>query len=124
MRTVAFALAAHPDDIEFMMAGTLLALGQAGWELHYLNLADGSLGSATMDAGETARVRANEAKNAAELLGATWHPPITADLGVFYVPEQIAKVCAVIRQTQPTVLLLQSPQDYMEDHINSVRPPP
>ena len=28
----ALAVAAHPDDIEFMMAGTLLRLADAGWE--------------------------------------------------------------------------------------------
>ncbi|MFM8357090.1 MAG: PIG-L family deacetylase, partial [Verrucomicrobiota bacterium] len=27
------ALAAHPDDIEFCMAGTLLRLQAAGWEV-------------------------------------------------------------------------------------------
>ena len=26
-----FAIAAHPDDIEFMMAGTLILLGRAGY---------------------------------------------------------------------------------------------
>jgi LmbE family N-acetylglucosaminyl deacetylase len=39
------AIAAHPDDIEFVMAGTLLLLGEAGWDLHYLNLSSGNLGS-------------------------------------------------------------------------------
>ncbi len=34
-----FALACHPDDIEFMMGGTLFLLKQAGCELHYMNLA-------------------------------------------------------------------------------------
>ena len=33
----ALAIAAHPDDIEFMMAGTLCLLREAGWEIHYLN---------------------------------------------------------------------------------------
>ncbi|HEU4902789.1 MAG TPA: PIG-L family deacetylase, partial [Flavisolibacter sp.] len=32
----AIAIAAHPDDIEFMMAGTLLQLKAAGYETHYL----------------------------------------------------------------------------------------
>ena len=41
-RRVAFALAAHPDDIEFMMAGTLVLLGDAGYEIHYMNVANGS----------------------------------------------------------------------------------
>ena len=41
----AFAVAAHPDDIEFFMAGTLMRLGEAGYELHYMNVADGSCGT-------------------------------------------------------------------------------
>jgi LmbE family N-acetylglucosaminyl deacetylase len=39
------AIAAHPDDIEFLMAGTLLLLRAAGWETHYFNIARGNLGS-------------------------------------------------------------------------------
>ena len=39
---VAIAIAAHPDDIEFMMAGTLLLLGAADWETHYLNISSGN----------------------------------------------------------------------------------
>src|SRR5439155_1171228 len=43
---VAIAIGAHPDDIEFYMAGTLLMLKKAGYEAHYLNLASGNCGSA------------------------------------------------------------------------------
>src|SRR6185369_1352086 len=32
----AIAIGAHPDDIEFYMAGTLVLLKRAGWEIHYL----------------------------------------------------------------------------------------
>ena len=39
------AIAAHPDDIEFMMAGTLILLRDAGWQIHYMNLSTGNLGS-------------------------------------------------------------------------------
>ena len=59
------AIAAHPDDIEFVMAGTLLLLGEAGWELHYLNLSSGNLGSTTMSPARTAQVRRKEAQAAA-----------------------------------------------------------
>jgi N-acetylglucosamine malate deacetylase 1 len=38
----AIAVAAHPDDIEFMMAGTLLLLKRAGYEIHYFNLLSGN----------------------------------------------------------------------------------
>ena len=41
----AFAVAAHPDDIEFVMAGTLMQLADAGYELHYMNIANGCCGS-------------------------------------------------------------------------------
>ena len=47
----AFAVAAHPDDIEFMMAGTLILLGRAGYELHYMTIANGSCGSERLDGG-------------------------------------------------------------------------
>ena len=41
----AIAIAAHPDDIEFFMAGTLMLLGRAGYELHYMNIANGCCGT-------------------------------------------------------------------------------
>jgi len=49
-RRVAIAIAAHPDDIEFMMAGTLMLLRQAGWETHTLNISSGNCGSVSMGA--------------------------------------------------------------------------
>ena len=48
----ALAIAAHPDDIEFVMAGTLLLLGSAGWDVHCLNLSAGNLGSLTTTIGK------------------------------------------------------------------------
>src|SRR4051812_34937369 len=56
------AIAAHPDDIEFMMAGTLLLLRDAGWDTHYLNVSSGNLGSLTLTPSETARIRSAEAQ--------------------------------------------------------------
>jgi LmbE family N-acetylglucosaminyl deacetylase len=41
----AIAIGAHPDDIEFYMAGTLLLLKEAGYAIHYLNVANGNSGS-------------------------------------------------------------------------------
>ena len=49
-RKTALAIAAHPDDIEFVMAGTLLLLKKRGWAIHYFNLSTGNLGSAKMPA--------------------------------------------------------------------------
>jgi len=116
-----FAIAAHPDDIEFMMAGTLVMLGRLGWELHYMNVANGSCGSATMDPAKTAAVRSEEARAAARELGAVWHEPLVDDLQIYYRPELVARLGAVIRQVKPEILLTPSLQDYMEDHVNTAR---
>jgi len=115
------AIAAHPDDIEFVMAGTLLALGGAGWELHYLNLSSGNLGSMQWSAKKTAQVRRREAKEAARVLGAHWHAPFCDDLEIFYDDRTLRRLSAVVRAVDPAVVLTHSPQDYMEDHMNTSR---
>lgn len=117
----AIAIAAHPDDIEFKMAGTLLLLKANGWDIHYCNLANGHGGSLEHDAAETAAVRQGEAQQAAKILGATWHPTITGDFGIFYESEQLRKVAALIREVRPSIVLTHPYEDYMEDHINAAR---
>lgn len=117
----ALAIAAHPDDIEFLMAGTLLLLGEANWELHYLNLASGNCGSMVNTAAQTRAIRRREAQAAARLLGAHWHAPFVDDAEIFYEDRLLRRVTAVIREVQPTIVLTHSPQDYMEDHMNASR---
>lgn len=118
---VAMAIAAHPDDIEFMMAGTLLLLREAGWEIHCMNLSSGNCGSMSMPPAKTRRVRRAEAQAAARALGATWHPPFCDDLEIIYAVPLMRKVAAVIRKVNPAILLTHSPEDYMEDHIQTAR---
>ncbi len=118
---VAFAVAAHPDDIELMMAGTLLLLGEAGYELHVMNVANGCCGSMRENAERTAARRTEEAKASAKVLNATFHPPIANDLEIFYEDGLLRKLATVVREVAPTILLLQSPEDYMEDHMNASR---
>ncbi len=115
------AIAAHPDDIEFMMAGTLLALRARGWEVHYFNVSDGCAGSTVLTRAATAKTRLGEARDSCKKGGFTHHPPIANDLGVLYEEELIAKTISVVRQVEPTIILTQSPQDYMEDHQNATR---
>ena len=120
-RLVAIAIAAHPDDIEFAMAGTLLRLQDVGAEIHMWNLANGCYGTAIHSYDEIVAMRWQEAQDAATVAGATMHPPITDDLSIMYDTALIAKVAAVIRQVKPQIILTHSPQDYMEDHMNTSR---
>lgn len=117
----AFALAAHPDDIEFQMAGTLILLGRVGYELHYMNIANGCCGTVEHSKGEIIAIRRAEARAAAESIGAVFHESLVDDLAIFYEPGLLARVAAVMREVAPEILLLPSPQDYMEDHQNAAR---
>jgi LmbE family N-acetylglucosaminyl deacetylase len=103
------------------MAGTLLLLRDAGWQIHYLNVSSGNLGSMRLSPARTVRVRRGEARASARLLGATWHPPICDDLEVFYDDPSLRRIAAVVRLVDPAVLLTHSPVDYMEDHTNAAR---
>jgi LmbE family N-acetylglucosaminyl deacetylase len=103
------------------MAGTLCLLRDAGWDTHYMNVSTGNLGSTTTVPAQTARIRRREAQNGARTLGATWHPPICNDLQIFYDDRTLRRLCAVIREVQPAVILTHSPIDYMEDHMNTSR---
>lgn len=115
------AIAAHPDDIEFLMAGTLMRLREAGYALHYWNLANGCCGTSQHSREAIARMRRQEAMVAAESLGAVFHESICDDLGIFYAPATLAKVASVIRQVRPRMVLTHAPVDYMEDHTNTCR---
>lgn len=115
------AIAAHPDDIEFMMAGTLLLLRQAGWKIHYMTVASGNCGSMEHDSPTVRRIRRREAQTACRVLDAQFHPSLADDLEIFYDLKTILRLAAVLREVQPRILLVPSPQDYMEDHTNASR---
>jgi LmbE family N-acetylglucosaminyl deacetylase len=116
-----FAISAHPDDIEFMMAGTLILLGQAGFELHYMTVANGSCGSIELDAQTISAARCQEARSAAQQIGAVYHPPLVNDLEIMYDLAILRRVAAVIRLVQPEIILTHPVVDYMEDHSNTCR---
>jgi len=120
-RRVVMAIGAHPDDIEFMMAGTLRLLVQAGLEAHYMNLANGSCGSQVHLPAKLRVMRKREAQAAARLLGATFHPSFVEDMEIYYDDRTLRRLVAVVREVGPEVLLVPSPQDYMEDHTNACR---
>ena len=118
---VVLAGAAHPDDIEFMMAGTLLLLRNAGAEIHIFPIANGSCGSMVHSKEEIIRLRREEAEDAARVANAIFHPPLVDDLEIIYKPSLLRKVTAVIRDVRPNLFLVSSPDDYMEDHQNACR---
>ena len=115
------AICAHPDDIEFHMAGTMIHLRNAGYQLHYLTVANGSCGSNRYDTETLIRMRREEARAAAASLGAVFHESVCNDLEILYTTPLLARVTAVVREAAPEIVLTHSPSDYMEDHMNACR---
>ena len=121
MSKTALAIAAHPDDIEFLMAGTLLLLARAGYTIHYWNLANGCCGTTEYDVATITLLRATEARAAAQRMGAIYHPSICNDLEIFYDRKTLRRVASTMREVAPDIVLTHAPQDYMEDHMNTSR---
>lgn len=117
----AMAIVAHPDDIEFLMSGTLMLLKKVGYEIHYMTLSDGNCGSLIESAEIISKIRTAEAKKAASIIGASYHAPICHDFEIVYNVETLRQLAGIIREVRPQILLTHSPSDYMEDHMTTSR---
>ena len=116
-KQVVLAVGAHPDDVEFNMAGTLSLLVKAGFEPHIAVLSICDLDSNRVPPDEISRIRMEEGARSAGKLGATFHPGIVNDCMILYEDHLIRKVAALIREVKPDIVLLPSLNDYMEDHM-------
>lgn len=110
------AVMAHPDDIEIHIAGTLLLLRDRGCEVHFVNVCNGDVGSMEVGREEIARRRADEARQAAGLFGATHDCPGVGDLRLTFDPDVKTKIVEVLRKYQADIVITHPPEDYMSDH--------
>jgi len=115
------AICCHPDDMEMMMGGTLILLKRAGCDVHVINLANGCVGSVDRRPQEIAAIRRAEAQASAALQGFVLHESLVDDLDVFYTQELIRRVTALVRQVKPDLVVTQSLEDYMDDHMNTAK---
>jgi LmbE family N-acetylglucosaminyl deacetylase len=117
MRNVILSLMAHPDDAEFLCAGTLARLAQEhGWEVHVATMTPGDCGSAELGPEEISAVRREEGQRAAALVGGAYHCLESRDMRVFYDEPTLEKVIRLFREVRPRIVLSHSPTDYLLDH--------
>jgi LmbE family N-acetylglucosaminyl deacetylase len=116
MKEVALSVLAHPDDAEFLCAGTLVRLRQLGWEVHIASMTPGDCGSTQHTPEEIAQIRRAEGARAAALIEATYHCLEERDLLIFYHERPLERIVRLLRTVRPRLLLTHSPQDYMIDH--------
>jgi LmbE family N-acetylglucosaminyl deacetylase len=117
MPDVVLSVLAHPDDAEFLCAGTLLRLSQEhGWQIHIASMTPGDCGSAELPADAISRIRRAEGARAAEAAGGRFHCLEERDLLICYGGHTLEKVTRLMRQVRPTLVITHSPADYMLDH--------
>jgi len=107
---------AHPDDAEIFSGGTLALLAAAGHHVTIATMTPGDCGSHHHDAEEIARIRRQEAASAAALIGAKYLCAEFRDLSIFETDEARRRVTALLRRTQPDLVITAPPADYHCDH--------
>jgi len=118
MKIMAFE--AHPDDVEFLCAGTLAKYASFGHEVAIVCVTNGEVGSPTMDKAQIAAVREKEARNAAQLINATFFWLEYPDEFLFNNAQVRVQVIDTIRQFQPDVIItLDKDNDYHPDHTTT-----
>ncbi len=114
---VALSVLAHPDDAEFLCAGTLIRLAkEKGWEIHIATMTPGDCGSAVLPPEEISNIRRQEGENAAKVIGGHFHCMEERDLLVAYNDRTLEKVTRLLRMVKPKIVFTHSPSDYMLDH--------
>lgn len=110
------AIHAHPDDIEFLAAGTLAELARNGHRVVLATMTAGDCGTVSHEADEIARIRAQEAANSAALIKARYFHLGFRDMAVFSDHPSRQRVTEFLRAIRPTIVITSSPEDYMADH--------
>lgn len=110
-RKVVLAIGAHPDDVEIGCGGILLRHRANGDRVVVLTMTGGEQGG-------TAAERVEEARRAAEILGAELHLEALQDTAVSEGVETIRLIEARIQEVQPTIIYTHTLQDGHQDHRN------
>jgi LmbE family N-acetylglucosaminyl deacetylase len=109
------AVAAHPDDVELLCAGTLGLLRRAGHELRLAHMTVGDKGG-QQPPEELARIRGAEAASAARVLAAETFGGICGDLELYAVEAHARRIEEILGEFEPDVVLTHAANDYHPDH--------
>ena len=116
MADTVLTVLAHPDDAEFLCAGTLIRLRERGWEVHIATCTPGDCGTMTEDRWAISATRTAEARKAAAMIGATYHCLDERDIYVVYDQPTLHKAVDLFRQVAPSLVFTHAAKDYMMDH--------
>lgn len=117
MKVDVLAIGAHPDDVEFGCGGTLLKLISEGKKVVIIDLTQGELGTRG-----TAETRAEEANNAAKLLGLTARENLKMKDGFLNNSEEYQMlIVQMMRKYQPDIVFCNAWEDRHPDHAKGAK---
>lgn len=117
MKTDILAIGIHPDDVELSASGTLLRHAEQGYTFGLLDLSLGELGTRG-----TPELRTEEAREAAQILGAAFREQLDLPDGLFtWSPENLTKVIQAVRKYRPEIVLCNAVDDRHPDHARSAK---
>ena len=110
------AIGAHPDDIESCCGGTLAKYVKQGHKVFCATATNGNIGSATLPMEEIAKIRKEEAKQAAAVIGAEYICLDYDDEMFFDSKQARLDFINLVRYCKADVILTHYPKDYNPDH--------
>jgi LmbE family N-acetylglucosaminyl deacetylase/CheY-like chemotaxis protein len=110
-RESVLAIGAHPDDVEIGVGGILLRHADRGDKVALLTMTGGEQGGDTTE-------RAEESRQAAELIGARLYHRELADTSVSDGGLTIGTIKEVIDEVNPTTIYTHTSRDVHQDHRN------
>jgi LmbE family N-acetylglucosaminyl deacetylase len=109
-------VAAHPDDIEILCAGTLIRYANEGHKITMAIFTSGNMGDTKIPPEELEKIREKEARDAAAIINANLVWAGVMDEHVFPDREQRRLMIDILREADPDVIFTHSPNDYHPDH--------
>ena len=111
------ALAAHPDDVELSVGGTMCLLSAQGYRTGVVDLTRGELGTRGTPEG-----RLDEAAAAAAVLGLAFRRNLGLPDGEIRNTKDAQRlVVRAVRATRPHIVLINAPEDRHPDHGDAAR---
>lgn len=110
------AIGAHPDDLEWLCAGTLAKFARLGVKVSMAVATDGSAGHQVIPPRELAEIRQDEARKSAGVIGADFYWLGFHDEMIFENIETRLVFAELIRKAKPDLIITHPPVDYHPDH--------
>lgn len=113
---IILGIGAHPDDLEILCGGTLAKYTKIGHKVIMAHLLNGDKGHFHIPSKTLAKIRRQEAKKAASIIGAKSIGLNIPDGELFSNLETRKATIDLIRSARPDLIITHSPTDYFSDH--------